>query len=121
MFYMLLLLLVISTANVFGNTNSAPKRFGSSNILTKRNIGIGVGGIALVGGKKVYDGPVFNEGIDLKGKTIVITGGNTGLGKDSAIALAKKGAEIIILCRNSEKAQSAVDDIKKESNNSNID
>ena len=37
------------------------------------------------------------------------------LGKETAIKLASLGADIIILCRNPEKAEEAVADIKRES------
>ena len=37
--------------------------------------------------KKSYDGPVFSEEVDLTGKVIAITGANTGLGKESALAV----------------------------------
>lgn len=52
--------------------------------------------------------------------TILITGGNAGIGKATAIGLAKQGAEVIIACRNETKAKAAVEDIKKESNSSKI-
>lgn len=51
---------------------------------------------------------------------ILITGGNTGIGKATAIALAKKGAKIIIACRNESKALAAVSEIKSASNNESI-
>ena len=84
-----------------------------------------IGASALVAGlafKKSYDGPVFNsKDIDLTGKTIVITGANTGLGKESALSLAGMGMpEVILLCRNPEKAQAAVDDIKIRTKNPNV-
>ncbi len=43
---------------------------------------------------------------------ILITGGNAGIGKATAIALAKKGHTIIIACRNKQKAEEAITDIK---------
>ena len=46
---------------------------------------------------------------------ILITGGNAGIGKETAIALAKKGHTITIACRNETKAQQAVADIKAAS------
>ena len=51
----------------------------------------------------------------MAGKTVVITGGNTGLGKESAVKLAALGAEVIILCRNPTNAQAAVTEIKERS------
>ena len=51
---------------------------------------------------------------------ILITGGNAGIGKATAIALAKKGAKIIIACRNEAKAQQAVAAIKKAARNEEI-
>jgi len=51
---------------------------------------------------------------------ILITGGNAGIGKATAIALAKKGAKIIIACRNEEKAKKAVSEIKATTKNEEI-
>ncbi len=53
----------------------------------------------------------------MNNKTILITGGNAGIGKATAIALAKKGAEVVIACRNESKAQEAVKEIRQKSNN----
>ncbi len=44
---------------------------------------------------------------DLSGKTVVITGGNSGLGFESAKALAHRGADVILACRSSERGESA--------------
>lgn len=51
---------------------------------------------------------------------ILITGGNAGIGRATAIALAKKGAKVIIVCRNETKAKAAVSAIKSTSNNEEI-
>ena len=51
---------------------------------------------------------------------ILITGGNTGIGKETAIALAKTGAKIIIACRNETKAKKAVAEIKAATKNEEI-
>jgi NAD(P)-dependent dehydrogenase (short-subunit alcohol dehydrogenase family) len=44
---------------------------------------------------------------DLNGKVTVITGGNTGIGFRASMALAAKGAETILACRNETKALNA--------------
>ncbi|MEM7464821.1 MAG: SDR family NAD(P)-dependent oxidoreductase [Pseudomonadota bacterium] len=51
------------------------------------------------------------EGIDLTGKTVVITGGTSGLGQESARVMAGKGAKVIITGRNMDKARSVADEI----------
>ena len=50
----------------------------------------------------------------------LILGANTGIGKVTAIDLAKRGAKIIICCRDKARADKAVEDIKKESANENV-
>jgi NAD(P)-dependent dehydrogenase (short-subunit alcohol dehydrogenase family) len=49
-----------------------------------------------------------------KGRLIIVTGANTGLGYETTLALAKKGARIIMACRNLEKANAAKAKIEKE-------
>lgn len=49
--------------------------------------------------------------VDLSGQTIVITGANSGIGFETAFALAGKGAEIILAVRNASKGEKAVDRI----------
>ena len=51
---------------------------------------------------------------DLKGANILITGGTSGIGYEAALGLAYKGAHVYIACRNPEKAQKVLQEIKKE-------
>ncbi len=51
---------------------------------------------------------------------ILITGGNTGIGKATAISLAAKGNTIILACRNEYKANEAIKEIKASSKNKEI-
>ena len=43
-----------------------------------------------------------------KGKTAIVTGSNTGIGYHMALALADKGAMVVLACRNLDKAEKAI-------------
>ena len=49
----------------------------------------------------------------MEGKTVVITGCNTGIGKETARELSKRGAKIIMACRNIELAEIAAEEIRQ--------
>ncbi len=57
----------------------------------------------------------------MKDKICVITGANSGIGKETAKALAEVGAHIVMVCRNREKAESAREEIIRFSGNKKID
>src|SRR5208282_4044606 len=44
---------------------------------------------------------------DLSGKTIVVTGGNSGISYEAAIQFARKRGRVVLACRNMEKAHTA--------------
>src|SRR3954467_2351217 len=52
---------------------------------------------------------------DQTGRTAVITGANTGLGYETAAALAAKGAHVVLAVRNTDKGQAAADLISRRS------
>ena len=49
---------------------------------------------------------------DLSGQVAVITGGNSGIGKETAVELAGMGAHVVIAARNPTKAAAAVKEVK---------
>ncbi|XP_072051367.1 retinol dehydrogenase 12-like [Amphiura filiformis] len=58
--------------------------------------------------------------VKLHGKAAIITGGNSGIGKETAIDLARRGARVIIACRNPVKAEEAVKEIQRRSGSSHV-
>lgn len=52
--------------------------------------------------------------MNLKGKTAIVTGSNTGIGFETALDLYQKGAKVYIACRNKEKALNAIERMKDQ-------
>jgi NAD(P)-dependent dehydrogenase (short-subunit alcohol dehydrogenase family) len=50
-------------------------------------------------------------GSDMSGKTVVVTGGNSGIGLETAVALGLMGARVIITGRNRQRGEAAVEKI----------
>lgn len=51
------------------------------------------------------------------GKVIIITGANTGIGKETAMELAKRGAHVYLACRDMTRCEAARTEIVLESKN----
>ena len=58
---------------------------------------------------------------NMSGKTCVVTGANSGIGKETALALARKGAHVVLVCRNGPKGEAAMEEIRRESGSSQLD
>ena len=54
-----------------------------------------------------------SEGIDLSGKTVVLTGGSAGLGVETARVLALRGARVVSVVRDPAKGAAAVERIRE--------
>ena len=51
--------------------------------------------------------------MELKGKIAIVTGANTGLGFETALALYQKGATVIVACRSEKKGEEAIAKMKE--------
>ena len=81
------------------------------------------GGVAIANKVFLVDGlaPPYQPAKDsLAGKTILITGGNTGIGAESAKRLALAGSRVIITSRSAAKGENAVRKIKEASGNDDV-
>jgi len=57
----------------------------------------------------------------MKGKVCIVTGANSGIGRATALGLAKKGATLVMLCRDNACGEEALNDIVSSSGNDSIE
>ena len=58
---------------------------------------------------------------NLNKKTIIVTGANSGIGKAASIQLAKLDAHIVMMCRNRERGEQALQDVKSAANSNSAE
>ena len=57
----------------------------------------------------------------MTGKICIVTGANTGIGKETALGLARLGANIVMVCRDRDRGEAARSEIKQKSGNPHVD
>src|SRR5262249_13630248 len=58
---------------------------------------------------------------DMHGRTVLVTGGNTGVGKETAIALAAAGADVVFTSRDRERGAAALKEVRERSGNPTVE
>ncbi|XP_038649015.1 retinol dehydrogenase 11-like [Scyliorhinus canicula] len=58
--------------------------------------------------------------VDLNGKTAIVTGANTGIGRYIAQDLARRNARVILACRSLERGRRAEQEIRRRTGNNNV-
>lgn len=59
--------------------------------------------------------------MDMQGKVVLITGGNTGIGKQTAIGLARTGARVVFTSRSHDKGAAALAEIRQASRSEDVE
>ena len=67
-----------------------------------------------------FDGGTCHSKARLDGKTCIVTGSNTGIGKETALDFAQRGARVILACRDLNRANKAAEEIRKSTGNGNV-
>ena len=60
-------------------------------------------------------------GIDLRGRRVLITGATSGIGEETARAMASKGAQVILTARNMPKGEAVVKQIQSSTGNQQVE
>lgn len=55
----------------------------------------------------------FTEKKDLTGQVFIVTGANSGIGKEAARGLLKRNATVVLACRNPQKSEATIQEFKR--------
>jgi len=61
------------------------------------------------------------EGIDLRGKVALVTGGSSGIGRETARVLAERGAHVILTARDLSKGEAVAAEIRASTGNQHVE
>ncbi|XP_054916968.1 retinol dehydrogenase 12-like [Poeciliopsis prolifica] len=93
---------------------------GGGGVLLTCGAAVGVTLICVVVLRKWIAGGVCRCSVRLDGKTVLVTGANAGIGKETCRDLAGRGARVVMACRDLNRAERAADEIRKSTGNGNV-
>lgn len=70
--------------------------------------------------RKFIAGGVCTSTARMSGRVVIITGANSGIGKATAVDLTRRGARVIMACRDLKRGEAALNSIIKETGSSNV-
>ena len=56
----------------------------------------------------------------MSGKTCIVTGANAGIGRAITVGLSQMGATVVMVCRDQNRGEAALAEIKEESENDTL-
>ncbi len=59
--------------------------------------------------------------MDMTGKVVAITGANAGIGRETAVALARMGATVVMTSRDARRGAEALEDVRARSGSANVE
>jgi NAD(P)-dependent dehydrogenase (short-subunit alcohol dehydrogenase family) len=64
---------------------------------------------------------VLTVDTSMQGKTCMVTGANSGIGKATALGLAQMGANVVMVARDRARGEVAQNEVKAKSGNNSVD
>lgn len=62
----------------------------------------------------------YNKDVRIDNKVVIVTGANTGIGKETALAMAERGAKVYLACRDPVKCDATRQEIIYRTGNQNV-
>lgn len=70
--------------------------------------------------RRIIEGPFYRKPNRIDGKVVIVTGCNTGIGKETAMELARRGARLYMACRDAARCEAARLEIIERTQNPNV-
>uniref|UniRef100_A0A3P8SZY2 Si:dkey-23o4.6 n=1 Tax=Amphiprion percula TaxID=161767 RepID=A0A3P8SZY2_AMPPE len=93
---------------------------GWGRLLLRSGALLGVTLICMAVLRKWIAGGVCRCSVRLDGKTVLITGANTGIGKETSRDMAGRGARVVMACRDLTRAEQAAEEVRRSTGNGNV-
>ena len=58
---------------------------------------------------------------EMSGKVVMVTGANSGMGKEISLGLARLGASLVMVCRDSARGETARADVQQQTGNRDVE
>ncbi|XP_070577856.1 retinol dehydrogenase 14-like [Ptychodera flava] len=83
-------------------------------------VGAAFAGVGIMVARRYFAGGVCRSLAMMTGKSVIITGANSGIGKAAATELAKREARVIMACRDLDSGEQAIKDIRRKTRNGEL-